>query len=279
MESNSYKRKINWLLILQGWAMLWVIIGHSFLGNIDAGPVWSSRLVKFAYSFHMPLFMLVSGWLFFRTRLYNKMQNNGWTYSKILKDKALRLLYPGLVFSLIAFILKMLFPNDVARLPGIDIADIIHQYLYPYDNPMRELWFIVTLFWFFFITPIWEFILKDRMTMWWALPVLILLHFLHPKTELLCIGRFFDYAIYFYLGILMCKTGVVDKIFNMNLRNSCLTLMGGIIIYGVGSIVNPFITTLGGILLSFGLSLVLDRFLPQLFSSFRNYTYQIIAVR
>lgn len=59
------RKKINWLLILQGRAMLWVIVGHSYLGIVNAGPTWENLLVKTAYSFHMPLFMLVSGWLFF----------------------------------------------------------------------------------------------------------------------------------------------------------------------------------------------------------------------
>ena len=63
------KKKINWLLILQGWAMLWVVIGHSFVGEFHKGPDWETAICDFAYSFHMPLFMLVSGWLFYLTRL------------------------------------------------------------------------------------------------------------------------------------------------------------------------------------------------------------------
>jgi len=66
MKNNT---KINWLLILQGWAMLWVVIGHAFIGKHNEGPVWETFLGNIAYSFHMPLFMLVSGWLFYITRL------------------------------------------------------------------------------------------------------------------------------------------------------------------------------------------------------------------
>ena len=63
------RRKINWILILQGWAMLWVVIGHAFLGKAGKGPEWENMLFHFAYSFHMPLFMLVSGYLFYMTRM------------------------------------------------------------------------------------------------------------------------------------------------------------------------------------------------------------------
>ena len=69
IRAKMTKKKINWLLILQGWAMLWVVIGHSFLGIAGEGPAWENALFRFAYSFHMPLFMLVSGWLFYLTRL------------------------------------------------------------------------------------------------------------------------------------------------------------------------------------------------------------------
>jgi fucose 4-O-acetylase-like acetyltransferase len=52
--------------------MLWVVIGHAFIGDLDkqaSWPIWERSLMGIAYSFHMPLFMLVSGWLFFKTRL------------------------------------------------------------------------------------------------------------------------------------------------------------------------------------------------------------------
>ena len=95
-------KKINWLLILQGWAMLWVIIGHSSLGVAGEGPEWENVLFHFAYSFHMPLFMMVSGWLFYRTRLGISAQTPSggggifqeWTWAAIIKDKAIRLLLP-----------------------------------------------------------------------------------------------------------------------------------------------------------------------------------------
>ena len=73
----SEKKRINWRVILQGWAMLWVVIGHAFLGVVGEGPVWENSLVHFAYSFHMPLFMLVSGWLFYLTRLNDRDLSEG----------------------------------------------------------------------------------------------------------------------------------------------------------------------------------------------------------
>lgn len=59
-KNNTFgkmKKKINWLLILQGWAMLWVVIGHSPI-SLDNMPSYVRILYDFAYSFHMPLFIL-----------------------------------------------------------------------------------------------------------------------------------------------------------------------------------------------------------------------------
>ena len=54
----SAKAKINWLLILQGWAMLWVVIGHApLLPVAEQQPLYVDILYRFAYSFHMPLFI------------------------------------------------------------------------------------------------------------------------------------------------------------------------------------------------------------------------------
>lgn len=272
------KKRINWLLILQGWAMLWVVIGHAFLGVAGEGPAWENALFHFAYSFHMPLFMLVSGWLFYLTRLRVCETNGGgqiWSYGQIVKDKALRLLFPGLVFSIVAGALKLVFPGEMSRQVGLSFQEIAHQYLYPNDNPMRELWFIATLFWFFLLTPLWKLVLKQVWSMWLALATLTVLHFWHPYTEFLCLGRVFDYAICFYLGLVVSKTDFVNKVLN---KHVWLTLVTGIVIYVIGTYTNKSVTTLGGITFSFALALIADRYIPKLLFSFRDYTYQIFLM-
>ena len=272
------KNKINWLLILQGWAMLWVVIGHSPLGEPGTGPEWENVLYHFAYSFHMPLFMLVSGWLFYLPRLNtNKSIWGGqkWTYPQIVKDKALRLLLPGFVFSLVAFALKIAFPGEMTRQVGLNPNDIIHAYLYPYDNPMRELWFIAVLFWLMLLTPIWKLLLQDIKIMCGMIIVLMVLHLYHPTIDLLCFGGIFKHAIWFYLGLVISKTELVDKLLN---KNAWLTLLTGVVIFFIGMYTDAFIKTVGGITLSFGVALLLDKHLPKAFFSFRNYTYQIFLM-
>ena len=65
------RKKITWILILQAWAMLWVVIGHSPLKMpiSESDPFYVNILYDIAYSFHMPLLVLVSGYLFYMTRM------------------------------------------------------------------------------------------------------------------------------------------------------------------------------------------------------------------
>lgn len=85
-----------------------------------------------------------------------------WSFSAIVKDKAIRLLLPGLVFSIVALALKLAFPGEMSRQTGLNLQELTHAYLYPYDNPLRELWFIITLFWLMLLAPLWKLILTDR---------------------------------------------------------------------------------------------------------------------
>lgn len=62
--------KIYWISILQGWSMLLVVIGHVTLTNIFENPATpvSTEVERIIYGFHMPLFMFISGGLFYYTK-------------------------------------------------------------------------------------------------------------------------------------------------------------------------------------------------------------------
>ncbi len=268
------RKKINWLLILQGWAMLWVVIGHAPLGDPESGPLWVTMLYRFAYSFHMPLFMMVSGYLFYSTRISNELEKE-WPYHRIIRDKSVRLLLPGFIFSLVALATKVAFPSEMSRQTGISTNELVHGFVYPYDNPLRELWFIVTLFWFFLLAPLWRFTLSNLWTICMSSLFFVVLYFWHPNTEFLCIGRVFRYGIWFYLGLAASRIDAVEKLIEKPLW---IVPLVGVLLYVVGMMINSIITTMGGIAFSFGLALILDRFLSRAFFSFRNYTYQIFLM-
>lgn len=267
---QTTKNKIRWVSILQGWAMLWVVIGHAPLGEPGNGPEWENVLYHFAYSFHMPLFMLVSGYLFYLTRL------GTWNYLDTIKDKAKRLLIPMLTFTLLAFAAKLLAPSEMNRPTGFGLNELVDAFLYPEQSPLKEMWFIASLFWLFLLMPLWKWSIKRTWTMYVLLSALVFLHFIHPDVQFLCIGKMCSYAVYFYGGVLMSRTLDIER---FRVMGKWWLLPGGILCYAAGYLMPfPFIETLGGIALSIALALLFDDYIPKAFFSFRDYTYQIFLM-
>ena len=51
---------------LQTFTIILVVVGHSFVGKAAEEPFVEAQ--TWIYSFHMPMFMLLSGWLFSLSR-------------------------------------------------------------------------------------------------------------------------------------------------------------------------------------------------------------------
>ena len=94
------KKKIVWISILQGLTMLLVVIGHSDLNEKETIPA-IGFVYKLFKSFRMPLFILISGYLFGLTRVSKNKK-----YGFVVVDKLKRLGIPFLFFSVIGFVTK-----------------------------------------------------------------------------------------------------------------------------------------------------------------------------
>ena len=267
------KTKINWVLILQAWAMLWVVIGHApLLPVAEQQPLYVDILYRFAYSFHMPLFILVSGYLFYMTRIERPMQ-----YGRMIFDKLKRLGIPYLFFTIVAMVLKKFFGEHMARPSTIGFEELVQSIMYPGEGPLSELWFVVVIFWMFILRPIWTFSFKHK-----YLPLLyiLLLTILHlyansiEDIELLSISSVMKNAIFFYLGLLTRKLNFINEDFKTKYLFSAFAIFCCLYVFAYRNEIT-LLPALFGIGLSISLALLLNRYVPKTFSSFRNYTYQI----
>lgn len=258
--------------------MLWVVIGHTPLMT-EADPNYAMTLYHVAYSFHMPLFIAISGYLFYMTRLSGG--GKYWTWKAILKDKFIRLGIPFVVFTIIAMVVKTMFPGDMARQSSITITEFLKAVLYPGDGPLGELWFIAVIMWAFVLTPVWRRIFSSGLFV--EISVLLLLVFIHMRSafgfydniHFLSFSIVLDMLIWFYLGMLVYKYEVIEKI-----DNSMITLMiiSGFLYPSSIWINIPMLPTIFAIIFSIGVAKMFERFVPSVFSSFRNYTYQIYLI-
>lgn len=93
--STSFTKKERdiTLDILKGFAILLVVLGHVISGVFNTEAYSKNLLFKICYSFHMPLFIFISGWLNGKKPL-NSL-NGTW-----IKKRTLRLMLPYIIWTL-----------------------------------------------------------------------------------------------------------------------------------------------------------------------------------
>ena len=151
-------QRIEWIDTAKMLTMFLVIIGHCNYYTIATpyGGIYYSELVNtddysmtfrslrcivaFIYSFHMPLFMALSGMLF------SLSMKKDIRFLKLIKDKATRLLMPFVAVSLFLNI-PIKYLSEYWNESGNVISDIFCGQILLMGN--SHLWFVVALFWIF----------------------------------------------------------------------------------------------------------------------------------
>lgn len=128
--------------------------------------------------------------------------------------------------------------------------------------------------------PLWRFVLKNAILKYVVLVMLFFFSsFYELPTRILCFDRLIGYSFWFYLGILISETNLVEFLFK---KYKGYLLLIGVILYVVSILVFKsnmnFLATFGAIAFSYGLALFMDEHYPQALKSFRNYTYQIFLM-
>lgn len=127
--NNVNRKRIEWIDICKGLGIIAVILGHKGI------------MFPYIYSFHMPLFFFLSGYLF----TYEKYPN----LLKFIKTKAKSLLLPYLIFSIISMIIVYLTSNIGVNTSQIDLNFWINQLILSKRNfiPFNvALWFLTSIF-------------------------------------------------------------------------------------------------------------------------------------
>ena len=129
------KQRIVWLDQLKAISMYLVVLGHSIIKFKE------EFIFKFIYSFHMPLFFMISG-MVFRPEKYQSMMD-------CIKDKVIRLLYPYIMLNIL--ILPLWYINmKTGMIPHDSIFKILLGIVYSNSAvlraPSNATWFLMTLF-------------------------------------------------------------------------------------------------------------------------------------
>ncbi|WP_234398037.1 acyltransferase family protein [Prevotella fusca] len=136
------KQKIAEISFLHVFAILLVVIGHSFFQT-------ESLIVDWIYQFHVPLFFFVSGYLFNVSVQGRKLQPY-----VFLRRKAVRLLLPYFALSTLLFVPKVLLSQFMVRPIQANWSEYVLMLIYPYHNVNGSYWFLPTLFFLFLFAVI-----------------------------------------------------------------------------------------------------------------------------
>lgn len=130
LEGLKLKNRIGEIDFFRGVAMILVFLQHC---GCVAG--------EYILAFHMPLFFLLSGYLFFYNNTVNK--SNFKTY---LSKNVKKILVPYFVFELINLILSLLFKNNYISIITALKSIVLCINMEGYDGILLRLWFLPCIF-------------------------------------------------------------------------------------------------------------------------------------
>lgn len=125
----SRKSRIEWIDVAKGYGILAVVMGHCF----NKG----SLIHNWIFSFHMPLFYLLSGYCF-NLEKYTDIK-------ELAKSKGKSLLIPYIKFCMLGLLVSILIPE---WRNGIRISHILVDLYngYPASVNLTSTWFLISLF-------------------------------------------------------------------------------------------------------------------------------------
>jgi fucose 4-O-acetylase-like acetyltransferase len=140
------------VLIAKCIGIILVVIGHF---TVPTSPIYWEKIKNLIYSFHMPLFFLLSGYLF----NYEKFEISSYIY--IVSKKIKRLFAPFVSIALIFFALKYFSAFFVKLQHPVTLDTFLLIFVNPVKSYMPLLWFIYVLMLVFIFYPLLLCIFKN----------------------------------------------------------------------------------------------------------------------
>lgn len=267
---NKEKQNITYLQII---GVSLVVLGHS-LPTFNR-PTYGTLLFNFIYSFHMPLFFAISGYLFYYTSPYQK------NYLQFIKKKAIQLLIPYFIITTIAYFPKVLLSNYALRPIEFSFNSYLKSLIFPNQNPIIFFWFLPTIFLIFLISPILKKVLNSNNVFFYILTTIILILFnqFNPLEgwRFFSMGLVLHYLIFFWIGSLLI---MLENKLSVSISGKSFTLISFIFtlissIYFRENSLILMLTNIIGVLMAFSLVSFIKINLNSKVYLIKKYSYQI----
>jgi fucose 4-O-acetylase-like acetyltransferase len=190
----------------KGLAILLVVFGHLMANGYPRGNAWYDTAKDIVYSFHMPFFMYLSGYVF---SLAGKQAVAA--YPAFLRNRAVRLLVPFALFGLVIvtgkyFSSSLLYVDDPPRSLWAGFGELLVN---TRNSPALSIWYIYVLFLYSAAMP-----LLWRMGLRWPGAVLLgAVLFAIPATDFLYLDRAASFFLFFAIGGLVAARPQIESWF------------------------------------------------------------------
>lgn len=144
--------------VLRGFAIILVVFAHCIQNGSGAAfredaLYFGDRLYQFIYSFHMPLFMMVSGYLCYESMQRAEGRNRR---RSLLKARAEALLLPIFLWTALDYA-RILLMNHINGIPQPEAVIFVYFY-----NALNNLWFLWAVWWSFLIVYVMHYFFHDN---------------------------------------------------------------------------------------------------------------------
>lgn len=185
--------KLNFIDISKAIGIILVVVGHYYPDN---APIYYDSFRSYIYTFHMPLFLFLSGCMFVYTR---KKESVFCT----LKRKLNRLAIPYLIVSVLIIGLKLVTQRFVYVENEVDLFSFVRMLYEPEAGYF--LWYIWVLLWMYFLCSF----CSNRTYLYILFVLSIIVKFIPEELpKVLCLHELKNSAMYFMLGAVLFNDNV-----------------------------------------------------------------------
>lgn len=198
------KERVLYWDVCKAIAIFLVIWGHSLQNLTTDNNYWlEDGISQILISFHMPLFMIISGYF-----AYSSLQKS---FALVIRKKVVQLLLPSVVWGVIISSIAMAFHCDFT----------LSRLLYIAENTIYSYWFLKSLFMCYFLVMLGTYIYR-----WGRIGAIIVF-----TIFLLGIGEYLNYASTISMIPFFCFGLFLRRYENMIFNNAKIIVTVSICIY------------------------------------------------
>lgn len=199
------KARVGYIDALKGFAILCVVIGHAANGYMNAGmysdTLFLNNLHNAIYTFHMPLFFVVSGFVFCKAYLQSNSKDKSWIKCHVLDFLAVYMLH-----SILIVLTQIVFSKYVNGEGYANGEASLSMIAWLPVKPFGVFWYFYTLSQLYLIFGMQRVNSSSPKLM---LPLLCAISLIGTNWIPASIWFHFRslcyYMVFFYLGILLCS--------------------------------------------------------------------------